>query len=170
MGPAWILTGGSPRTMTEKHHADQPTDDRKEHPRNGRNPELLRTGTYLHTRCPSCGHDLVEKNWVRLRVTNAAGDQGQLRLSPRLNVFQRECDIPLQPGTEMRDLTCPNCGASIVEPHRHCSHCSARTAKLHVSVVRLDLVLYICLRVGCPWHGLGDEDEGRVVLDEDRGK
>jgi len=134
----------------------------------GSDREALKTGTYLHTYCPHCTYDLVEDNWIKLVVTNTAGERGQLRLSPRFNVLQRESDIALHPDTEMRDLACPRCGASIVEPNRRCSRCSARTARLRVSIVRLDLDLYICLRTGCRWHGLSQEDEGRVVLDEDR--
>jgi hypothetical protein len=129
---------------------------------------LLKTGTYLHTSCPHCGHDLVEANWIQLGITNEKGEQGRLRLSPRFNVFQRDSDVALVAGTEIHDLVCPRCSTSIVEDSRHCSRCDSRTARLHVSFLRLDLELFFCLRIGCPWHGLSEEDEGRVVLEEER--
>ena len=130
--------------------------------------EFLKTGTYLHTYCPDCGYDLVEANWIRLGIVNDSGEHGLLRLSPRFNVFQRECDVELVPGTQIKDLVCPRCNASIVDSAKRCNLCDARTARLRVSIVRHDLDLFICLRVGCPWHGLSEEDEGRVVLEEER--
>lgn len=128
--------------------------------------EILRTGTYLHTYCPHCRKDLAEENGVRLLVEGDASAMGELHLSPRFNVFWKESSVPLEQGVEIRNLCCPGCGESIVVADRHCTLCSARAAKLHVSVVHLDLDLYFCMRAGCPWHGLTTEDEQRIELDE----
>ncbi len=150
--------------MSKRNPPPRPPDDRS--PLIDRRREYLHTGTYLHTYCPHCGYDLADESWVRLQVIGPAGEQGELRLSPRFNVFQREATIPLEPGTELKDLLCPRCEESIVAEDRGCGQCRGRAAKLRISVVHLDLDLYFCLRVGCPWHGLGADDERRVVLDQ----
>lgn len=131
--------------------------------------EILRTGTYLHAYCPHCRKDLAEENSVKLLIEVASALRGELRLSPRFNVFQKEANVPLEPGVEICDLRCPGCGDSIVVADRTCSQCGARAAKLHVSVVHLDLDLYFCMRTGCTWHGLTSEDEQRIELDETPG-
>lgn len=128
--------------------------------------EILRTGTYLHAYCPHCRKDLAEENWVRLLIEVPPAQRGELHLSPRFNVFQKESSVPLEAGVEIRDLRCPGCGDSIVTTDRSCTVCGARAAKLHVSVVHLDLDLYFCMRTGCTWHGLTTEDEQRIELDE----
>ena len=127
---------------------------------------VIRTGTYLHPCCPNCGYDLVGHDKVLLTVTGPGGECGELRLSPRFNVFQKESSIELAQGAQLRDLLCPRCKESMVEPERPCELCNSRAAKLRISVVGRDLDLFICTRIGCPWHGLAKKDGQTVILDK----
>lgn len=146
---------------------DQPTRPPGSRPDQGEGQrKLLRTGTYLDAHCPHCGHDLAEHNWVRLAIIGPGGEPGLLRLSPRFNVLQRESTTPLEHGAEIKDILCPGCKRSIVDPDRRCDQCNSKAAKLRIAVVHMDLDLFICTRIGCPWHGLTAEDEQRVILDE----
>jgi hypothetical protein len=140
----------------ERPQAKSPADERL----------IIRTGTYLHPCCPNCGYDLVGHDQVLLIVIGPGGQRGELRLSPRFNVFQKESSIGLADGTQLQDLLCPRCGGSMVESERPCELCNSRAAKLRISVVGRDLDLFICTRVGCPWHGLAKEDGQSVILDK----
>jgi hypothetical protein len=127
---------------------------------------VIRTGTYLHPCCPLCGYDLVEDYGVHLEIIGPRGERGELRLSPRFNVFHKEATINLPIGTQIQDILCPHCNSSMVEPDRPCERCQSHAAKIRISVLHDDLALYICTRIGCHWHGLTEEDGQRVILDE----
>lgn len=126
--------------------------------------EILRTGTYLHCYCPHCQMDLATENWVRLLVEGTNRSAGELLLSPRFNIFQREFRVPLEEGVGIRDLRCPGCNESLALSDRRCTRCGSQAVKLRVAVVDLDLDLFFCMRAGCPWHGLSTEDEKRIAL------
>ncbi len=126
---------------------------------------VLRTGTYLHTYCPACGGNLIKDDWIAFDIK--VGDRtGELRLSPRFNVFDKESDIPLEPDTELDDMSCPRCQASMINPRVRCGRCGAKAARIKVSAVQLDVHLNVCVRLGCPWHGLSERDRTRLILEE----
>jgi hypothetical protein len=127
--------------------------------------QLLRTGAYLHTSCPVCRGDLVENGWIRFKAIDAGGEEGELQLSPRFNVFDKKSNLPLQPGAELRDLLCPRCGISLVTPDRHCGKCGSKTVRIRIRVAVLEVGLYICTRIGCYWHGISEQDEKRLALE-----
>ncbi len=127
--------------------------------------KLLRTGTYLYTRCPVCRADLIEEDWIRFKVISAEGSEGLLELSPRFNVFDKRSSVPLRAGTQMRDLQCPRCHVSLIVPDRMCHACGSPAFRIHIRVANLELGLYICARIGCPWHGISDEDSRRIALE-----
>ena len=127
---------------------------------------VLRTGTYLHPCCPLCGEELVEDSLLHLTVIGAKGKQGELLLSPRFNVFAKESTIELAKGSNMQDLLCPHCKGSMLVPERPCELCNSKTAKLRVSVLGRDMDLLICTRIGCPWHGLTEDEDSHVILDK----
>jgi len=108
--------------------------------------------------------DLAKENWVRLLAKGTDGTTGELLLSPRFNIFQREFNIPLGEGAGIGDLSCPGCNESLTVSDRRCTRCESRAAKMRIAVVDLDLDLFFCLRGGCPWHGLCSEDEKRIAL------
>jgi hypothetical protein len=127
--------------------------------------QVLRTGTYLHTYCSGCGANLVQDDWIIFNIK--VGDQnGQLKLSPRFNVFDKESTIEFKPETELDDMVCPRCNESLINPRVTCERCNSKTASIKVSAVELDLHLNVCTRLGCPWHGLSNRDKARLTLDD----
>jgi len=126
---------------------------------------ILRTGSYLHASCPVCRGDMIDGQWIQFLVAGVDGSQGLLQLSPRFNVFDKQASIPIETGEELRDLQCPRCRASLIDADLHCGRCGARAVKLHVVSARLELTLFICSRMGCPWHGITEEDRRRLVLE-----
>ena len=126
---------------------------------------VLRTGTYLHTYCPHCGADLIEGHRVRLAAVSPDGEQGQLQLSPRFNIFEKQSSFGLPRGAELAALHCPHCEASLIDAARRCRLCRARAAHLRIAAVDVEVLLYFCTRIGCRWHGLAPEHEREVELD-----
>jgi uncharacterized Zn finger protein (UPF0148 family) len=126
---------------------------------------VLRTGTYLHTSCPVCGGNLIQGDWIVLDIR--IGEQtGQLRLSPRFNVFDKEWTIPLADGAVLDDMSCPRCRASLVNPRVDCGRCASKTVRIKISAANLDVHLNVCVRNGCFWHGLSRKDRARLILEE----
>ena len=126
---------------------------------------VLRTGTYLHTYCPACGADLIHDDWIVADIK--LGDQtGELRLSPRFNVFDKESSLPVAAATELDDISCPRCHASLINPRIRCGRCGAKAARIKISAVQLEVHLNVCTRLGCPWHGLSERDRQRLILEE----
>ncbi len=156
---SWIACGDD---MHEQ--AGKPTP---EHGNETSQPDLhvLRTGTYLHTHCPSCNANLLEDEWIRLNVT-AGKEKGELLLSPRFNVFDKSLTISLNTGEEVDDFSCPRCNETLMDETESCEICGSRTARILVSAVQLDIHLYVCARMGCPWHGLSEKDRERLILDK----
>jgi predicted RNA-binding Zn-ribbon protein involved in translation (DUF1610 family) len=130
--------------------------------------KFLRTGTYLHAYCPVCGGGLIEGDWIRFKVLGPADEEGELKLSPRFNVFEKKSSVRLDAGLQIRDLCCPRCGASLIVPDVICGECRSKAVRLRVSAVHMDVDLYICSRMGCHWHGLSQEDQQRLILDSSR--
>jgi hypothetical protein len=126
---------------------------------------VLRTGTYLHTYCSLCDANLIQGDWIVFEIQ--VGDQiGELRLSPRFNVFDKESTIPLAAGTELDDMRCPRCHESLINPRVICERCRSKTVRIRVAAVHLDIHLNVCVRLGCFWHGLSQRDRARLILEE----
>lgn len=130
-------------------------------------PKVLRTGTYLHTHCPRCSAEMVEGDWIRFHAIGAGGEEGELRLSVRFNVFEQEATIPLKAGDEVADLCCPHCRASLLDESRRCDLCGSRAVRIRITAVRTEIVLLLCSRYGCHWHGVPDADRQRLVLENE---
>lgn len=127
--------------------------------------KVLRTGTYLHTNCPLCGAEMVEGDWIRFHAIGSAGEEGELRLSVRFNVFDQEATIPLKAGDQVRDLRCPRCEASLLDESRRCDFCGSRAVRIRITAVRTEITLLLCSRYGCHWHGVPEEDRLRLILE-----
>lgn len=126
---------------------------------------VLRTGTYLHTYCSVCGANLIQGDWIIFNI-KAGSQVGELQLSPRFNVFDKESTIALAPDIELDDICCPFCQVSLINPRVVCGRCGAKAARIRISAVNLDIHLNICARLGCPWHGLSERDKARLILEE----
>jgi Zn-finger nucleic acid-binding protein len=125
----------------------------------------LRTGAFLHVYCPSCGANLNQRDWINLEMT-VGGESGLLKLSSRFNVFDKEMSLDIPPPTELDDLSCPRCHASMINPDIFCERCHSKTARIRISAVKVDVHLDICVRLGCTWHALSELDRTRVVAEE----
>ena len=125
----------------------------------------LKSGTFLHVYCPNCEASLIESNQVRFIAVREDDSEGYLELSPYLNVFEHHSTIDIQPKTELKDLKCPHCNTSLVDPSVRCDLCNSRTARLLIAAVHIRVPFLICLKEGCKWHGLRKEDEQTLIMD-----
>jgi ssDNA-binding Zn-finger/Zn-ribbon topoisomerase 1 len=123
-------------------------------------------GTYLYAYCPHCHHSLIGRNTIGFIVTNQDGKEGNLALSPYLNVFTHCSTIEIPEGEQVKDLLCPHCRHSLLAQEQNCERCGSRTARITVSAMRKLITFYICLRKGCTWHGISDEDAQAMVLED----
>lgn len=144
---------------------DQVPDSEPSDTLSRRHRRTLRTGTYLHAYCPSCGTNLNQRDWINLEMA-VGGESGVLKLSSRFNVFDKEMSLDIPPPTELDDLSCPRCHASMINPDVQCERCQSKTARIRVSAVKVDVYLDICVRLGCTWHALSELDQAREVAEE----
>jgi predicted RNA-binding Zn-ribbon protein involved in translation (DUF1610 family) len=124
----------------------------------------LRTGTFLHVYCPSCGANLNRRDWIHLDMT-VGGETGWLELSSRFNVFDKKMSLDIPAPTELDDLSCPRCQASMINADLRCERCGSKTARFRIAAVQVDVSLDICVRLGCTWHALAQLNR-RVVAEE----
>jgi predicted RNA-binding Zn-ribbon protein involved in translation (DUF1610 family) len=130
-----------------------------------RHLQALRTGTFLHVYCPSCGANLNQRDWIHLHMT-VGGQSGWLKLSSRFNVFDKKMSLNVPATAELDDLSCPRCQESMINPDLRCERCGSKTARIRVAAVQVDVHLDICVRLGCTWHALSELDRTRVVPEE----
>ncbi len=128
--------------------------------------EIIKSGTYLNMYCPHCRKTLNRGEYAVFKVINPEGEEGEVKLSPYLNVYTRESTISLPEGQEVKDILCPNCGKSLICTEKRCDACGSRVAKVLVAALTQIVEFYICTRVGCHWHGLSEEDEDTIRLDD----
>jgi glutamate synthase (NADPH/NADH) small chain len=130
-------------------------------------PKGILAGTELSTFCPHCHQALnvfdpiSRQIWVRLTVS-ASGQQGELLLSPKFDVFERQVSIELGEGQVVDDVSCPHCGQSLVE-QRACEECGAPAARLVIYAQSKLVDFSICTKVGCHWHGMSRADQARIT-------
>jgi hypothetical protein len=130
-------------------------------------PKGILAGTELSTFCPHCHQALnvfdpaSRQIWVRLNVS-VDGEKGELLLSPRFDVFERQASICLIEGRAVDDVSCPHCGQSLVE-QRACDECGAPAARLVIYAQSKLVDFSICTKVGCHWHGMSRADQARIT-------
>lgn len=139
---------------------DEHKDKTKEEEIQEENKEIIKSGTFLWAYCPHCKKSLIKDEMLWLKVVN--GDEGDLMLSPYLNVFSSKSTIYLPEDKEIHDLKCPHCGVSFIVKDDQCDECGAPTAKIMVSASTKMIEFFVCSRKGCRWHGLSDEDNVTV--------
>jgi len=124
-------------------------------------------GTELSTFCPHCHQALnlfdpaSRQIWLRLTVSSD-GNKGELLLSPRFDVFERQSSVELREGQVVDDISCPHCGVSLVEPQGVCDECESPAARLVVSAQSKLVDFSICTKVGCHWHGMSRADKAKI--------
>jgi glutamate synthase (NADPH) small chain len=129
-------------------------------------PKGIGEGAELSTFCPHCFQALnvfdpaSRQIWVRLNVADS-GQKGELLLSPKLDVFERQVTIELVEGRAVDDLTCPHCGSSLIE-QRVCEECGAPAARLVIYAQSRLVDFSICTKAGCHWHGISRADQAKI--------
>lgn len=129
--------------------------------------KYIKYGSYLHIYCPHCNKSLnVEKGDDKYILINVKfkEQEGYIKLSPFLNVFDIETDLPLQEGDVVDDMTCPHCKASFIVDNE-CEACkTAKVAEFIVSAFSKLIPFFICTKYGCKWHGLSKRDEKLIMI------
>lgn len=120
---------------------------------------MVPTALELPAFCPHCHQSLnmydPEENTVQLRLDlTIGGRRGELLLGPKEEGWERKSTLPLVEGEVARDLTCPNCQLSLIDPASHCGECNSPAARLMTFSGGKLRPLYFCSKVGCLWRGL----------------
>ena len=156
---AYALDAGKPAARKKGRRPAAELDDTK---------AIMTSGSFLQPYCPHCQHSLLDRGSLTFAVIGKDGGEGVLLLSPYLNVFTNKSTIDIPHGEEVRDLRCPHCQHSLIAPGDTCDRCGSRTAKITVGAMRKLISFFICLRKGCTWHGLSDEDTKLIMLEDSR--
>lgn len=127
--------------------------------------EIIKKGTFLYAYCPHCKHALIKDNMVELAIINKEGEKGILRLSPYLNVFSHESTIRLPEGEPVKDILCPYCGESLITDEK-CPVCGSKVADILVTSSTMLVDFKFCSKAGCKWHGISEEDEKSIILED----
>jgi glutamate synthase (NADPH/NADH) small chain len=129
--------------------------------------KYIKFKTYLNTYCPHCKQSFnYEKKDLKQLIFNAKykGQDAEIKLSPYLDVFDREISIPIEDGEVLDDFICPSCKKSIVNTEVKCGECGSPAAEIIISAVSRLIPYFFCLKKGCEWHGLNKADERRIKL------
>lgn len=129
-------------------------------------PEVIEKGSYLAAYCPHCQRSMIDRNAITMIVERPDGEQGTLHLSPYLNVFTHQSSIEIPAGEVVKDLLCPHCRMSLIEEGRSCERCGSRIAGFTVTAMSKLISFYICLKKGCTWHGISEEDTQLIALED----
>ena len=128
--------------------------------------ELIECGTFLKCYCPHCNLTLNQGESAVFDIINSKDELGEVRLSPYLCIFSRRSSISLPEGQIIKDIICPYCQTSLIVPKEECDHCGTPVAKILIAALTKIVPLYVCTKVGCHWHGLSDDDEKTIQLDD----
>ncbi len=125
----------------------------------------IKRGTYLNCWCPSCGEGLNEDGKAVFNIVNQSGEKGVSRVSPYLNILDRESTIQVDDEEELKDVFCPHCNVSLIEPDQVCIQDRCRMVKFHVSVQdSIKLLITLCVRRTCRWYTMSAEDNELLIL------
>lgn len=135
----------------------------------GTSPLMERVGikqdTYLSCWCPQCGEGLNEDGKAVFQIINKNGEQGISRVSPYLNILDRESTITVKDDEELADVRCPHCGASLIEPDQVCKYDKCKMIKFNISISdSAKLSITLCVVSNCRWYTMSEEDNERLIL------
>lgn len=123
--------------------------------------------TYLNCWCPSCGKGLNEDGKAVFRIVNKRGKKGISRVSPYLNILDRESTIQVDDDEELANVYCPHCDVSLIEPNQICKQDKCKMVKFHISVQDSSkLSIILCVKRSCRWYTMNAEDNERLILRE----
>ncbi len=128
--------------------------------------EIIGSGTFLPTYCPHCSESLIEGESMVFRVETQEGQIGRFALSAYLNVFTNEHTVEIPHAEEVRDLRCIHCDHTLICEKLTCGECGSRTAHLQVAAMRKLISFHVCLKMGCHWHGMSEEDNQLLKLED----
>ena len=121
--------------------------------------------TYLTCWCPHCGKTLNEGNKAVFKITSSQGEVGISKMSPYLNILDRETSMNVDDHDELADVQCPHCDVSLIAPGEICIQDNCKMLTFHVSVSDSQkLTLLLCVRRTCRWYKMSDEDNERLIL------
>lgn len=126
--------------------------------------EIIETGTFLQAYCPQCRKSLIENGMLKLKISN--GEEGDLLLSPYLNVFTTKSTVFLPEDKTVKDLKCPKCKNSLIVHEKECGKCGSPAARILISARTKFIDFYLCTKKGCRWHGLNEEDLYEIKLED----
>ena len=123
--------------------------------------------TYLNCWCPHCEKGLNEDDKAVFQIINGQGQVGISRVSPYLNVLDRESTIHVEDDEELADVRCPHCQVSLIVKDRLCKLDDCKLMWFYVSISNsIKLKLVVCIRRTCRWYEMSKEDNERLILRE----
>lgn len=121
--------------------------------------------TYLTCWCPHCGKTLNEGNKAVFKITSSSGEVGTSKMSPYLNMLDRETTMNVEDHDELADVQCPHCDVSLIVPGEICIQDNCKMVGFNVSVSDSQkLKIILCVRRTCRWFKMSDEDNERLIL------
>jgi len=147
-----------------------PPAESRETRRQAEHPSLMershiKKDTFLNCWCPQCGKSLNDGEKAVFQIVNNRGEVGISRVSPYLNVLDRESTIQVDDDEELANVQCPHCKVSFIEPDRLCKEDKCKLMAFHVSVSNsAKLKLIVCVRRTCRWYTMSEEDNERLIL------
>jgi predicted RNA-binding Zn-ribbon protein involved in translation (DUF1610 family) len=130
----------------------------------------LKKRRFLHAYCPKCSAELIKDKDVQLIAVTKEDKKETFELSVYLNIYEAEHmhSIIVRPEKELKDLQCPNCNQSIVHPTLMCEVCGSHAAEMSVAAVHTQVPFFFCMKIGCQWHGMSQDDELLLIQDSSR--
>ncbi len=121
--------------------------------------------TYLNCFCPHCDKELNEGDKAVFQIVNNQGEVGISRLSPYLNVLDRESTMHVDDDEELADVKCPHCEISLIVPNRLCKIDDCKLMDFNISISNSGkLKLTVCIRRTCRWYEMSKEDNELLIL------
>lgn len=125
----------------------------------------IKQNTYLNCWCPHCEVGLNKGEKAVFEIINNQGKVGISKVSPYLNVLDRESSIHVDDDEELADVRCPHCHVTLIEPDQLCKEDGCKLMAFHVSVSNsIKLKLIVCIRRSCRWYTMSEEDNERLIL------
>jgi hypothetical protein len=125
----------------------------------------INRNTYLTCWCPHCEKGLNEGGKAVFQIINSEGLTGISRVSPYLNVLDRESTIQVDDDEELADVRCPHCQVSLIILDRLCKLDDCKLMGVNVSISNSrKLKLVVCIRRSCRWYEMSKEDNERLIL------
>ncbi len=121
--------------------------------------------TYLNCWCPHCEKTLNKDDKAVFQIVNNLGQVGISKVSPYLNVLDRESTIHVEDDEELADVRCPHCLVSLIVRDRLCKLDDCKLMWFNVSISNsIKLKLVVCIRRSCRWYEMSEEDNERLIL------